>query len=161
MSVFTMTKGPKVYRAWRRYQQAFPDAAIIGHVINVIEEVIERKWPDDTPLLFDTTVAEVRDAEGFYANDFVLNELIAAMQGRAFRHCIAEQGVDPNDRRLLAITVPYLMQTNAQQEAVLPIIKTLAIAKFGMPAKIDTQKLVQFEKRRNNKISSELGIPLP
>ena len=83
------------------------------------------------------------------------------MQGRAFRHCIAEQGVDPNDRRLLSITVPYLMQTNAQQEAVLPIIKTLAIAKFGMPAKIDTQKLVQFEKRRNNKISSELGIPLP
>lgn len=124
------------------YYQEFHDDWIIECVTNIVTEIRDGVWPDNSPLgLY--TVGDVKAIEGFYASKQMIEELIAALTGRTIRGFCIHVGLSPFDP-----SVAKLLEDTNQQTArcIDPIHKKL-LDKFGPPNRIDEGKIADITSR--------------
>jgi hypothetical protein len=131
----------------KAYYKAFSDEMMTKNLIDVVTEIIEGKWPDDSPMGV-YTVGGVRATIGFYASKAMIEELLAALTGRSIRALCTALNVSPFEPNVMKL----LIETNTQTARCIDPIYDKLIAKFGVPAKIDQDKIDDLTSRAHRMI---------
>lgn len=142
-----MSTGSKIKQAIKYFNAAFSDETLTNNVVSVVGDVLSNKFPDDSPLGVMYTIGEVRVINGFYVDEWLINDMCASMIGRAVRHCCLLAEVDLDNPNVVGRMVDFLHSTDATQGRIVPKIIQQCIEKYGNPSTVDTAALLVIKKR--------------
>lgn len=124
------------------YYEAFSDENLIENVVEIVSEIKANKWPDDSPLgLY--TVGDLKAIEGFHGSKPMIEELLAAMTGRAIRGLALSLNLSLFDHSVQKL----LQDTNDQTSRCVDKTVAKLTAKFGTPARIDEDRVTDLTTR--------------
>lgn len=133
-----------------KYFKAFSDKNMIQFIINIVGDIYNKKYPDDSPMGM-YTVGELAKIKGFHASMAMVDELIGAMAGRAIRGFCIQFGISPLDD----IVFNLMNDTSFQQERIRNKVLEELIKKYGTPGYIDEEKIADITSRA----ARFLGMP--
>lgn len=130
----------------KMYYKAFPDSMIIESILAIIEDLKTHAFPDDSPMgLY--TVGEMAAVEGFHASEAIMYELVQSLIGRSMRMLMLTSGMSPEDFLADPKLLEMFSETDEQARRCVPIILQKSIEKYGVPERIDQDKIDDLTSR--------------
>jgi len=98
--------------------------------LGVIDDIINKKWPDDTNVTPIFTLKDMHNLEGFYKEQWLVRDLVAMTVARSFHILVRDIGI--NLEEVEPTTMILLVKlTERPQEVALATIMDKALALYG------------------------------